>query len=154
MSLHSSPARAFFLPALLLLTSCGSKKSDATTATNSIRPLNLVVVTIDTLRPDHLHCYGYDKIQTPNLDRLSARGVLFENAVTQTPLTPPSHASIFTGQYPNVHHVRNTGGFRLPPSARPLARILQEQGWDTAAFVSSAVLKKSFGFDNGFGTYD
>ena len=154
MSLQSSPVPAFFVAALLLLTSCASKKPDAAAASNSLRPLNLVVVTIDTLRPDHLHCYGYEKIQTPNLDRLSARGVVFDNAVTQTPLTPPSHASIFTGQYPNVHHVRNTGGFILPPSARPLARILQEQGWDTAAFVSSAVLKKSFGFSNGFGTYD
>ncbi|HXF25969.1 MAG TPA: sulfatase-like hydrolase/transferase, partial [Bryobacteraceae bacterium] len=60
----------------------------------------------------------------------------------------------FTGQYPTVHHVRNTGGFILPSSARPLARILQEQGWDTAAFVSAAVLKKIFGFNNGFAVYD
>jgi arylsulfatase A-like enzyme/predicted negative regulator of RcsB-dependent stress response len=146
--------RAFCVAAILFISSCASKKSDAPAAANSLRRLNLVVVTIDTLRPDHLHCYGYQKIETPNLDRLSQRGVVFDDAVTQTPLTPPSHASIFTGQYPNVHHVRNTGGFVLPSSARPLARILQEQGWDTAAFVSSAVLKKSFGFSNGFGEYD
>lgn len=56
--------------------------------------------------------------------------------------------------YPTVHYVRNTGGFVLPSSARPLARILQEQGWDTAAFVSSAVLKKVIGFNNGFAVYD
>src|SRR4029077_13433982 len=111
-----------------------------------LRPLNVVVVTVDTLRPDHLHCYGYPNIETPALDGLARRGVLFENAVAQTPLTPPSHASIFTGQNPNTHKVRNTGGFILPSSARPLARLLQEQGWDTAAFVGSAVLKKLFGF--------
>jgi arylsulfatase A-like enzyme/Flp pilus assembly protein TadD len=114
----------------------------------------LVVVTIDTLRPDHLHCYGYPKIDTPTTDQLAREGVVFENAVAQAPLTPPSHASIFTGQYPTVHGVRNTGGFVLPSSARPMARILQEQGWDTAAFVSSAVLKKVMGFGNGFTVYD
>src|SRR6266705_359668 len=71
-----------------------------------------------TLRPDHLHCYGYQHVETPTLDRLAQRGVLFEQAVAQTPLTPPSHASIFTGQYPTVHHVRNTGGFILQSSSR------------------------------------
>jgi choline-sulfatase len=119
-----------------------------------LKPLNIVVVTLDTLRPDHLHCYGYPKIETPASDQLAQQGVVFEDAVAQSPLTPPSHASIFTGQYPTVHGVRNTGGFVLPSSARPLARILQEQGWDTAAFVSSAVLKKVMGFDNGFAVYD
>ena len=113
-----------------------------------------MVVTVDTLRPDHLHCYGYPNIETPALDGLARRGVLFENAVAQTPLTPPSHASIFTGQNPNVHKVRNTGGFVLQSSSHPLARILQEQGWDTAAFIGSAVLKKLFGFNNGFSVYD
>ena len=93
-------------------------------------------------------------IETPALDGLAQRGVLFENAVAQTPLTPPSHASIFTGQNPNVHNVRNTGGFVLQSSSHPLARILQEQGWDTAAFIGSAVLKKLFGFNNGFAVYD
>jgi len=119
-----------------------------------LTPLNVVVVTIDTLRPDHLHCYGYPKIETPVSDQLAQQGVVFEDAVAQSPLTPPSHASIFTGQYPTVHGVRNTGGFVLPSSARPLSRILQEQGWETAAFVSSAVLKKVMGFDNGFAVYD
>ena len=117
-------------------------------------PLNLVVVTIDTLRPDHLGCYGYSKIETPTLDGIARAGVLFENAVTQTPLTPPSHASIFTGLYPTAHHVRDTGGFILPPSTTTLATILQQQGWDTAAFISSAVLKKLFGLNQGFAVYD
>src|SRR5437899_10040154 len=115
---------------------------------------DIYLVTIDTLRPDHVHCYGYERVQTPTLDSLARRGVLFEQAVAQTPLTPPSHASIFTGQYPTAHHVRNTGGFILPSSSRPLAKILQEQGWDTAAFIGSAVLKKIFGFNLGFAVYD
>jgi arylsulfatase A-like enzyme/Flp pilus assembly protein TadD len=116
--------------------------------------LSLVVVTIDTLRPDHLRCYGYSKIETPSIDSIAKSGVLFENAVTQTPLTPPSHASIFTGLYPTKHHVRDTGGFILQPSSTTLATILQQHGWDTAAFVSSSVLKKLFGFNQGFAIYD
>src|SRR5882724_11930505 len=127
--------------AAALLASCtANHKSTQAPEAAHWQPLNVVVVTVDTLRPDHLHCYGYPNIETPNLDALAQRGVLFENAIAQAPLTPPSHASIFTGQYPTVHHVRNTGGFILPSSSRPLARILQEQGWQTGAFVSSAVL--------------
>ncbi|MGO9239935.1 MAG: sulfatase-like hydrolase/transferase [Bryobacteraceae bacterium] len=119
-----------------------------------LRPLNLVVVTIDTLRADRLHCYGNAHIETPTLDGLATRGVLFESAVAQAPLTPPSHASIFTGTYPTVHHVRNTGGFALQPSSITLAKILQAQGWDTAAFIGASVLKKAFGFSQGFDVYD
>jgi len=69
----------------------------------NLRKLNLVLVTIDTLRADRLGCYGYSRIETPNLDQLAKQGVLFENAVTHTPLTAPSHASLFTGLYPTVH---------------------------------------------------
>jgi choline-sulfatase len=142
---------------LLLLAGCSSKPKRGPTTTieqSRLQPLNVVVVTIDTLRADRLRCYGYANIETPVLDGIAKRGVLFENAVAQSPLTPPSHASIFTGQNPTVHKVRNTGGFVLQSSARPLARILQDQGWDTAAFVGSAVLKKLFGFNNGFSVYD
>jgi arylsulfatase A-like enzyme/Flp pilus assembly protein TadD len=151
------PHFSFVLLAALLLLSCDSHPKDAIrreAGAQYFRPLNVVLVTIDTLRPDHLHCYGYQRIETPVADQLARKGVLFENAVTQTPLTPPSHASIFTGQYPNVHGVRSTGGFILPSSAKPLAKILKEQGWDTAAFVSSVVLKKTLGFANGFAVYD
>src|ERR1039457_3330778 len=141
--------------AAALLASCKRSESSGGDGTPpAMRPLNLVVVTIDTLRPDHLHCYGYSKIETPNLDAIARDGVLFENAVTETPLTPPSHASIFTGLIPPAHHVRDTGGFVLQPSTATLATILQQQGRDTAAFISSAVLKKLFGFNRGFAVYD
>src|SRR5881397_3925874 len=126
---------------IVALAGCISRPG-AVSQSAGLRPLNVVVITVDTLRPDHLHCYGYRDIETPALDGLAQRGVLFEHAVAQTPLTPPSHASIFTGQNPNVHKVRNTGGFVLQSSSHPLARILREQGWDTAAFISSEVLKK------------
>ena len=148
---RSAKGLGFCLCVLGALVSCQRSRERAP---QPLRPLNVVVVTIDTLRPDHLHCYGYQKIETPNIDGIAQSGVLFENAVTQTPLTPPSHASIFTGLNPPSHHVRNTGGFVLPSSTTTLATILQQQGWDTAAFVSSAVLKKFFGLNQGFAVYD
>jgi arylsulfatase A-like enzyme len=116
--------------------------------------LNILLVTIDTLRADRLGCYGYTQIETPNLDRLAREGVVFENASAPAPLTAPSHASMMTGVYPTVHKVRNTGGFVLSPAQATLARILQEQGWDTAAFIGSSVLKHRFGLNQGFAVYD
>jgi choline-sulfatase len=135
---------------LLFLGSCPALNSQVP----NLRKLNLVLVTIDTLRADRLGCYGYSKIETPNLDQLARKGVLFENAVTHTPLTAPSHASLFTGLYPTVHGVRDTGGFILSSSHLTIAEILRRQGWDTAAFVGSSVLKKHFGFNHGFAVYD
>ena len=150
-------SQAAFAGALATLVGCrpaGAPSNSKPDADTRLRPLSLVVVTIDTLRADRLHCYGNANIETPVLDRLAQRGVLFENAVAQTPLTPPSHASIFTGTNPTVHHVRNTGGFALQSSSITLAKVLKEQGWDTAAFIGAAVLKKSFGFAQGFDLYD
>jgi arylsulfatase A-like enzyme/Flp pilus assembly protein TadD len=119
-----------------------------------LRPVNVVLVTIDTLRADRVGCYGNSAIQTPELDKLAGRGLVFENAIAQAPLTAPSHASMMTGVYPTAHKVRDTGGFVLSPSYETLAAILQNQGWDTAAFVGSSVLKKRFGFNRGFAVYD
>jgi arylsulfatase A-like enzyme/cytochrome c-type biogenesis protein CcmH/NrfG len=153
------PARRAAVAALAALAflSCSrpaQKSASVAEPAAPLRPLNVVVVTIDTLRADRLHCYGYERTETPTLDSLAQQGALFEHAISQVPLTPPSHASIFTGTYPTVHHVRNTGGFVLQASSRTLAKILQEQGWDTAAFVGAWVLKKSFGFNQGFAVYD
>jgi choline-sulfatase len=142
--------------ALLILGSCrfNGKSVPAPENVPPLRRLNVVLVTIDTLRPDRLGCYGNSTIPTPNLDRLAGRGVLFENAVCQAPLTAPSHASMFTGLNPAAHQVRDTGGFVLDPSHPTLAGILQRQGWDTAAFVGASVLKNNFGFERGFALYD
>src|SRR5512134_2302737 len=106
---------AGFSLSMLGLLSCGSPQKRAV-APAPLKPLNVVLVTIDTLRADRVHAYGYAGVETPTLDRLASQGALFENAVAQTPLTPPSHASIFTGTYPTVHKVRNTGGFVLQSS--------------------------------------
>jgi hypothetical protein len=136
--------------ALVLLSGCRPSGKGGENAT--LRRLNVVLVTIDTLRADRLGCYGSRNVATPNLDRLAQGGALFENAVTPTPLTAPSHASIFTGTYPTVHKVRDTGGFVLQGSNPTLAEILQRQGWATAAFVGASVLKKGFGFAQGVHT--
>jgi arylsulfatase A-like enzyme/Flp pilus assembly protein TadD len=136
---------------LVGLVALGSCKSGGVPSPSR---LNLLLVTIDTLRADRLGCYGYSQIETPNLDKIARQGVLFENAVAPAPLTAPSHASMMTGVYPTVHKVRNTGGFVLSPSEPKLSKILQDQGWDTAAFIGSSVLKGRFGFNQGFAVYD
>ncbi len=137
-------------------TSSATQSSQAagSTSTNVIKPTNIVLITLDTVRADRLHCYGNAKIKTPTIDALASSGVLFEKAVAQAPLTLPSHASMFTGTNPNVHHVRDTGGFVLQPSSVTLATTLQQHGWNTAAFVSAVVFKRAFGFNQGFSTYD
>ena len=141
---------------LVLIGGCRTSTEDTQKTKLAVKwnPFNIVVVTVDTLRPDRLGCYGYAKIKTPNLDRLAEKGTLFENAVCQVPITPPSHASMFTGTYPVVHQVRNVAGFNLDPSHRTLAKMLQERGWQTAAFVGAAVLAKATGLNQGFQTYD
>ncbi len=139
--------------AVLAIVCCKSspKKEDSTAA---LKPINVVFITLDTVRADHLRCYGNKNIQTPNIDSIAAGGVLFEKAVTQAPLTLPSHASMFTGTNPNVNHVRDTGGFALQSSSVTLAKILQDHGWSTAAFVSAFVFKRIVGFNQGFSVYD
>jgi arylsulfatase A-like enzyme/tetratricopeptide (TPR) repeat protein len=155
----------FQLRQLRLLPLCGlvcllSAFSGATVSVHAfsesneaVRP-DILVVTIDTLRADHVGAYGYSGVDTSNLDKLASSGVLFENAVSQVPLTPPSHACMFTGTYPTVHEVRDTGGFVLSQSRLTLAEVLREHGWATAAFVGSAVLSRAFGLNQGFDTYD
>src|SRR5712692_10161230 len=115
---------------------------------------NVLLVTIDTLRADHLGCYGHPGLVTPVLDGLATRGVRFETAVAHVPLTAPSHASILTGRTPLGHGLRDNGGFVLPEGARSLAEDFRQAGYRTAAFVSGFPLDRRFGFDRGFETYD
>ncbi len=114
---------------------------------------NLIVITIDTLRADHLSCYGYRGIVTPNIDSLADEGMLFSNAVCQVPLTLPSHCCIFTGKYPPAHGVRHNGIFELPQDEVTLAEILRDNGFETGAFIGSYVLNSCFGLRQGFNTY-
>ena len=114
----------------------------------------MLLVTIDTLRADHVGCYGYTDGSTPTIDALARRGVRFETAVAHAPLTGPSHASILTGQIPLDHGFRNNSGFTLSAGTRMAAEDFRQAGYRTAAFVSGFPLDRRFGFDRGFDTYD
>jgi arylsulfatase A-like enzyme/Tfp pilus assembly protein PilF len=128
-------------------------RKDAAPKFGDFSNYNLLLVTIDTLRADHLPAYGYTKIHTPNLDRLANESFVFDNAIAQVPMTLPSHASILTGLLPPVHGVRDNAGFILDPKVTTLAEILKSKNYKTAAFVSAFVLDSQFGLDQGFDLY-
>jgi choline-sulfatase len=115
--------------------------------------LNLVVVTLDTIRADRFGAYGATDVETPALDALAAEGVLFEQAVSVAPLTLPAHSSIFTGKFPPEHGVRDNGGFFLGPEQVTLAELLKGRGYRTGAFVAAYVLAAKWGIGQGFDTY-
>jgi arylsulfatase A-like enzyme len=129
--------------ALLALAACGQ--------THDPRP-NLVLITLDTLRADRVGIYG-DERNTPTLDGIARRGVLFEDAIAQATTTPPSHASILTGLNPTRHGLRKLYGQRLAGSNETLAEILRGEGYTTGAFVSAVPLRRFVGLDQGFDFY-
>lgn len=118
-----------------------------------IDEMNIILFTIDTLRADHLECYGYDKVKTPNINRLASEGILFEHNIVQTPLTLPSHSSILTGTHPLFHGIRDNAGFYLEENHITLAEVLKTKGYSTAAFVGAFVLDSRWGLDQGFDYY-
>jgi arylsulfatase A-like enzyme/Flp pilus assembly protein TadD len=115
---------------------------------------DVVLITIDTVRADHLGCYGYSNIQTPTLDGLAGDGIVFEHAVSQVPLTWPSHTVILTGTYPFQNGVQDFTGQPLDPRFRSVAQAFQQDGYVTGAVVSSFVLDRSWGLARGFDYYD
>ncbi len=116
-------------------------------------PLNVLVITIDTLRADHLGCYGYQQIHTPNIDGLAARSARFERAYTPVPVTLPAHTAIFTGTYPMFSGMHDFSGNKLNPLQPTLASVLKQQGYVTGAVLGSAVLDSRFGLNHGFDFY-
>jgi len=115
--------------------------------------LNVVLLTLDTLRADHLGAYGNTEVRTPHLDQLAREGVVFEQAMTTAPLTLPAHSSIMTGQFPPRHGVRDNGGFFLGPEQVTMAELLSAQGFQAGATVGAFVLDSKWGLDQGFATY-
>lgn len=124
---------------ILLCTPCFSRDS-------------VVLITVDTLRADRLEAYGYAPARTPAITLLSTEGVTFENAIVQTPITLPSHATILTGTYPMYHRVQDVVG-RLE-GVPTLAEWFKGKNYVTGAFVGSSVLTSHWGLDRGFDTYD
>jgi arylsulfatase A-like enzyme/Flp pilus assembly protein TadD len=114
----------------------------------------IILISIDTLRADHLPAYGYTKVRTPNIDALAAEGTVFERAYSHAPQTMPAHASILSGLLPFEHGVRDNVGFTIKPGQWFVQRALQERGWPTGGFVSAYVLRAAVGLNQGFDTYD
>ena len=115
---------------------------------------NILLITLDTTRADHIGAYGDAMARTPTLDRLASEGVLFERADSAAPITLPAHVSLLTGRYPFSHGVRNNGNFRLANDVPTLATALHDRGYRTAAFVSAFVLDRRSGLSRGFDEYD
>ncbi|MFH1746028.1 MAG: sulfatase [Planctomycetota bacterium] len=141
---------------VLFLSACRQSEQPGSAATAKPgledKP-NVVLITLDTLRADHLGCYGYGPARTPNIDRFAASAVRFELAVTVSNNTFPSHAAMLIGKHPQSFGVPRNG-FKLPPGNATLATILKSQGYETAAFVSASVLESSMGLAPGFDVYD
>jgi len=144
-------------PSALTVTASGAR-SAVPLVPGAAAGRDVVLVTLDTTRADHLGCYGFTDVTggspTPRLDRFAERAVRFADAVTPVPMTAPAHASLLTGLDPPHHGVRANGLDRLDPTVTTLAERLSAAGYDTAAFVSSFVLAPRFGLGQGFTVYD
>ena len=152
VSLLTGPLRRLCVPAafLLLVTIDCSRSS---------KPTSLVLVTIDTLRANHLGCYGYFRDTSPNIDRFAEETVFFERCIVPMATTLPSHTSLLTSTYPIEHGVLanvSRGGLLFVPSPglRSYAEVLRDAGYQTAAFISAAPLKRVTGIAAGFDRFD
>ena len=140
--------------AIFLLGICASTGLCQSNSGRVSGPTPVLLITVDTVRADRLSCYGARRVRTPAMDALAAQGVRFDRALAEVPTTPPSHAVILTGTYPMYNGVRGFISGPLPKGVGVLAEAFQRHGYDTAAFVSSAVLESSWGFNRGFQEYD
>ena len=122
-------------------------------ARKEARPWNVVFYMVDTLRADHLGCYGYDKPVSPHLDAFAREAVLFENAFAQSPWTRPSVASMLTGLWPKTHGV-NGRNDALSPEALTLPEMLASRGYRSAGITTNGNVAKAFGFAQGFDVYE
>jgi choline-sulfatase len=120
----------------------------------SREPAPVILISIDTLRADHLPVYGYTKVRTPAIDALAGDGIVFERAYAHSPQTLPSHAAILTGALPFENGVRDNVGFTLPADRPTLAQLLHDRGLATGGVVSAFVLRKETGIARGFDFYD
>jgi len=132
-----------------IMTSCGRSSVGTTSRTTPV-----VLISIDTLRSDHLPAYGYNGVATPNIDALRADSILYERAYSQVPLTLPSHTTIFTGMLPGDNGVRDNVGYRVDPKIPTIQGLLKKNGYVTGAAVSAFVLRHETGIANGFDFFD
>lgn len=116
--------------------------------------INLLLITVDTLRPDRLGCFGNSRVKTPTIDGLAARGALFTRGFAHTPETLPSHTNILLGTTPLYHGVHDNQNFVVPREPLTLAEHLKRYGYATGAFVGAFPLDSRFGLTRGFDIYD
>ena len=134
----------------LLLVTCRREPARAVFANAPV-----ILISIDTLRADHLPLYGYANAKTPHIDALRKDGILFENAYSHCPMTLPSHVSMLTGLLPTEHEVRNNLGYRFDAAKHvTLPQQLKQHGYATGAAVSSYVLRADTGLGAAFDFYD
>jgi len=132
----------------------GEEKNSKRSEIKAAMRYNVIIVMLDTLRADHLGCYGYFRNTSPNIDKLAKKGILFQRAFSQSSFTLPSHASLFTSQYVNTHKVDRIER-RLSDEKLTLAQVLKDNGYKTAAFIyNAAQLDPVYGLNQGFDLYD
>lgn len=148
--------------AILLLPGCGKKPEGPVSpdmvwrelaGDRQIEELNVILISIDTLRADRVSSFGSPHVETPHIDRLASEGVRFTSAASTVPFTLPAHSSIMTGTYPPFHGVRENVGYFLDDSLPTIAGQLSEGGWTTGGFVSAFVLDSRWGIGRGFDKY-
>lgn len=142
---HTGGARRLALSLLLCSLLAGCTQTER---------WNVLIVTFDTTRADHIGSYGNTEARTPVLDQLASEAVLFEHAITPVPITLPAHSSLMTGKVPFAHGVRDNGLFVLGQDQLTLAEILQQAGYRTAAAIGSFPLMSRFGISQGFELFD
>ncbi len=125
----------------------------ATPEAEAAPPRHVILISLDTTRPDYLGCYGHPWAKTPNLDALAKESILFEHCITPAPSTLAAHTSLFTGKYPHTHGTPRNG-FTVNADNTMLAEILHNAGYHTAAFLGAMPLSQRFGFNQGFEHYD
>lgn len=141
----------YYIPAVLLILAM------LPASCSFFRPIgqdNVVLIIVDTLRPDRLGCYGSPLGTSPNIDRLSQEGVRFSKVATCAPVTLPSVSAILTSTYPLFNNVRYNGRFFLNDSSTTLAEVLKQHGYTTAAFIGGFPLDSRFKVNQGFDIYD
>ena len=139
--------RSVLLPVVLIAAAACGRKAQVD------RP-PVIIISVDTLRSDHLPVYGYRGVETPAIDAFSREAIVFDKAFSHCPLTLPSHATILTGLLPADTGVRDNMGFKLDPAKPTLAEVLQRNGYATGAAVSAYVLRQETGIARGFQFFD
>ncbi len=153
-TLHLWFAPLLVLLCLLLTPGLRGTEPSFSIKNPSSRASRCLILTIDTLRADHVGAYNDSVDYTPAMDKLARSSIVFDRAYTPVPFTLPAHCSLLTGLYPPRHGVRDNGPFRLGTEVITLAEIAQQNGFRTTAFVSAFPVDSSFGLDQGFELYD